>query len=135
MTDPTPAYGVGDASFQAAGGEAGLRQLVDAFYDLMDLAPAAAGIRALHPADLAVSRDKLWRFLCGWLNGPKLYQEKYGPISIPRVHMHLAIGSAERDAWLRCMQRALAQQPFAEDFKQYLLFELSKPAERVGNRD
>jgi hemoglobin len=135
MMTTAPAYGTGDASFQAAGGESGLRQLVDTFYALMDTLPEAATIRALHPADLAVSRDKLWRFLCGWLNGPKLYQEKYGPISIPRMHMHLSIGSAERDAWLLCMHRALAAQPFAEDFKRYLLAELSKPAERVRNRD
>jgi hemoglobin len=136
VTSPTlPAYGVGDASFQAAGGEAGLRRLVDAFYAQMDSLPEAAGIRAMHPADLTLARDKLARFLCGWLNGPKLYQEKYGAISIPGAHRHLAIGSAERDAWLLCMQRALALQPYAEEFKRYLLFELSKPAERVRNRE
>ncbi|MSR15099.1 MAG: globin [Gammaproteobacteria bacterium] len=131
----TRVYGIGDASFQAVGGEDGLHQLVDDFYTLMDTLPEAAEIRRLHPADLTLSRDKLWRFLCGWLNGPKLYQEKYGQNSIPRMHQHLAIGSAERDAWLLCMQRALAQQPFAQGFKEYLLFELSKPAERVRNRD
>ena len=31
-----PAYGQGDASFQAAGGQQGLRCLVDAFYDQME---------------------------------------------------------------------------------------------------
>jgi hemoglobin len=132
---PPSRYGVADASFQAAGGEPGLRALVDCFYDLMDSRPAARSIRAMHPADLTVSRDKLSRFLCGWLNGPKRYQEKYGAISIPGSHAHLAIGHAEREAWLACMRDALAAQPYAEDFKDYLLRELAKPAARVRNRD
>ncbi|MBI2802987.1 MAG: group II truncated hemoglobin [Gammaproteobacteria bacterium] len=130
-----PVYGVGDASFHAAGGEDGLRLLVDRFYDLMDSVPEAHSIRAMHPTDLSTARDKLWRFLCGWLNGPKRYQEKYGPISIPRVHAHLVIGSADRDAWLACMRRALDEQPYADDFKAYLIYQLAQPAERVRNRE
>lgn len=127
-------YGQGDASFRAAGGEEGLRRLVDCFYDLMATRVEAAGILAMHPADLEISRDKLTRFLCGWLNGPRRYQEKYGEISIAGSHAHLAIGPADRDAWLSCMRDALAEQPYAESFKVYLLQELSKPAQRVTNR-
>jgi len=134
-TGPAPAYGVGDASFQAAGGEEGIARLVADFYDAMDRLPEAAGIRAMHPADLGVSRDKLARFLCGWLNGPKRYQEKYGSISIPGVHAHLAVDTAARDAWLACMVEALDRQPYADDFKRYLFRQLSVPAERVRNRE
>lgn len=130
-----PTYGVGDASFEAAGGEHGIRRLVDDFYDAMDRLPAAAAIRAMHPADLTIARDKLWRFLCGWLNGPKRYQEKYGPISIPGTHAHLEIDTAARDAWLACMHDALVRQTWPDDFKRYLLRQLSVPAERVRNRD
>lgn len=130
-----PAYGVGDASFRAAGGEEGIRRLVDAFYDCMEALPEARDIRAMHPADLDVSRDKLARFLCGWLNGPKRYQEKYGSISIPGAHAHLAIGSRERDAWLACMAAALARQAYEPEFRDYLLRQLAVPAERVRNRD
>lgn len=133
-TDTPIIYGQGDASFRAAGEEEGLRRLVDRFYELMETRPEAARIRAMHPADLAISRDKLTRFLCGWLNGPKRYQEKYGAISIPGSHAHLAIGPGERDAWLACMRDALAEQPYPESFKVYLLRELSKPAERVRNQ-
>ncbi|GAA3525294.1 group II truncated hemoglobin [Zobellella aerophila] len=112
----TSAYGQGDSSFQAAGGEPGLRRLVEDFYRAMDQRPDAAHIRAMHPQDLTASKDKLARFLCGWLGGPSLYREKYGPISIPQAHRHLAIGVAERDTWLACMAEALEQQPFAEEF-------------------
>jgi hemoglobin len=129
-----PAYGVGDTSFRAAGGADGLRRLVDLFYDLMEELPEAHGIRAMHPADLSVARDKLSLFLSGWLNGPNTYAEKYGGIHIPRAHARLGLGVEERDAWLLCMQKALEAQPYAEDFKEYMLRELGVPAERCRTR-
>ena len=124
-------YGNGDASFRAAGGEAGLRRLVDTFFDRMGSDGRFATIYALHPEDKAISRDKLARFLCGWLGGPKLYNEKYGAIGIPKVHAHLAIATAERDQWLTCMTESVAEQPFAPDFKKYLMEQLFVPAEAV----
>lgn len=130
-----PTFGIGDASYQAAGGESGIRELVDAFYDVMETEPAAAKVRAMHPADLATSRDKLARFLCGWLNGPNRYREKYGAISIPGSHAHLSISERERDAWLLCMERAIAQQPYSDEFRRYLYAQLCVPANRVVNRE
>ena len=127
-------YGTGDASFQAAGGEAGIRRLIDKFYDHMSSDARFATIYAMHPPDQEVSRDKLARFLCGWLGGPKLYNEKYGAIGIPRVHGHLAIDTPERDQWLTCMAESVAEQPFADNFKQYLMEQLFVPAEAVRRR-
>jgi hemoglobin len=127
----TMTFGLGDTSYRAAGGEEGIRRLVDAFYDEMDVAEFASTIRAMHPSDLTTSRDKLARFLCGWLNGPNRYQEKYGSISIPGAHVHLQIGPPERDAWLQCMERAIANQPYSAGFKTYLLSQLAVPANRV----
>ena len=137
MTDAksSVAYGVGDASYQAAGQEAGIRKLVSAFYSVMGVLPEARKIREMHPTDLEVTEDKLARFLCGWLGGPKLYQGKYGTIRIPKAHRHLAIGPAERDAWLKCMEEALDQQPYETSFKQYLLEQFYVPAEGSRNRD
>lgn len=127
----TPRYGEGDASFRAAGGEEGIRALVEAFYEQMDSRPEARTIRAMHPDDLSESIDKLARFLCGWLGGPKRYAEKYGAIRLPSAHEHLAIAERERDAWLLCMREALKTVPYAPAFKQYLLGQLAVPAERI----
>jgi len=132
--EPTRPYGTGDASFHAAGGEQGIRVLVDAFFDRMGSDARFATIYTMHPDDKDVSRDKLARFLCGWLGGPKLYREKYGAIGIPRVHAHLAIASAERDQWLTCMAESVDEQPFDDDFKQYLMEQLFVPAEAVRRR-
>lgn len=126
-----PLYGFSDNSFQAAGGVEGIRKLVDDFYHEMDTLPEAAIIRGMHRQDLTESREKLTFFLCGWMGGPKLYHEKYGSINIPRSHMHLPIGEAERDAWLLCMERAIARQDYRPEFASYLLIQLRVPAERI----
>lgn len=123
-------YGEGDASYRAAGGLPGLEKLVDRFYEYMDILPEAQIIRGMHPDDLTEARDKLTRFLSGWLGGDKLFSQKYGPIIVPKAHAHLDIGEAERDAWMLCMEKAVAEQAYAENFKSYLLKELSVPAER-----
>lgn len=131
MTESQLPYGQGDASYRAAGGEAGLRRLVDDFYDIMSGSDAYKVIREMHPAELETSRDKLSRFLCGWLGGPRRYREKYGPIHIPRFHQHLPIGDAEKSQWLDCMAAALARQDYADSFRDYLLEQLAIPAERI----
>lgn len=127
----TPLYGFSDTSFQAAGGVEGVRKLVDDFYQEMDSLPEAEIIRKMHKADLTESRDKLTLFLCGWMGGPRNYQEKYGSINIPRSHMRLPIGEAEREAWLLCMERAIAKQNYTPEFAAYLLAQLRIPAERI----
>lgn len=132
MTESNPIkYGTADGSYIAAGQLEGITKLVDSFYDYMASLPAAKKIRAMHPKDLTVSRDKLVCFLSGWLGGPRLYSEKYGSISIPMVHKHLSVASEERDAWLLCMREATNDQPYHDSFKRYLLEQLFVPAERV----
>ena len=124
-------YGVGSSSYEAAGKQEGVAQLVDNFYENMDTFPEAKIIRNMHPKDLAESRRKLTYFLCGWLGGPKLYSEHYGSISIPGFHKPFAIEETERDAWLLCMKKAIISQPYEETFKTYLYQQISIPAERV----
>lgn len=130
----TPQYGIEDASFRAAGREAGIRKLVDEFFGRMGSDDRFATIYAMHPDDKEISRDKLARFLCGWLGGPKLYREKYGSISIPRAHEHLSIATPERDQWLTCMAETVAEQAFDATFKKYLMEQLFVPAEGVRRR-
>ncbi len=125
------AYGDGDATYRACGGEDGIRDWVETFYAVMDSLPAAREIRALHTTDLQLSIDKLVCFLCGWTGGPKRYAERFGPIKIPKVHSHLPIGELERDSWLLCMEHALEVQPFDDALKHYLLEKLFVPAERI----
>lgn len=129
-SNPSANYGEGDASFQAAGREAGIRRLVDSFYDIMGSKPAYARIHDWHP-DVTEARDKLSLFLCGWMGGPRLFKEKYGPINIPQAHGHLEVTSVERDMWLDCMSEALSQQPYPERLRSYLREQFAVPAGRI----
>jgi len=97
------------SAFEALGGESAARELVDRFYDLMDLEPAYSDIRALHPPDLDSSRDKLFWFLCGWLGGPAHYIERFGHPRLRARQLPFAIGIRERDQWLSCMRQAMQE--------------------------
>ena len=96
-------------AFEWIGGEAAIRALVDRFYDLMDLEPAYAQLRALHPTPLDGSRDKLHWFLCGWMGGPQHYTERFGHPRLRARHMPYAIGVVERDQWMACMRQAMRE--------------------------
>ncbi len=124
-------YGHQDHSFQAAGGLSGIKKLVNEFYDYMDQEEFANSIREMHPKDLTVTRDKLTLFLTSWLGGPKLLQQKYGPISIPRVHMPFPINESHKHIWLNCMKMAIADQGYNAEFSEYLLTQLKVPANRI----
>lgn len=103
MTDERPEL----TPYEAIGGEAAVRRLVDAFYDAMDRQPEAAAVRALHPKSLAGSREKLFWWFSGWLGGPQLYFEKRGHPRLRMRHMPFAIDRAGADAWMFCMYQAL----------------------------
>jgi len=99
----------GTSAFERIGGEPAVRALVDRFYDLMDLETAYRELRALHPARLDGSRDKLHWFLCGWLGGPQHYVDRFGHPMLRARHLPFAIGVAERDQWMSCMTQALSE--------------------------
>lgn len=99
----------GATAFEALGSEAGLRSLVDRFYDAMDARPDAAVIRAMHPEDLAESRRKLWMFLVGRLGGPPLYEQERGHPRLRARHLPFAVDADAARAWMACMDEALAE--------------------------
>ena len=120
--------------FELLGGEAGVRQLVDRFYDRMDTAPRAATIRALHPPDLTTSREKLFLFLVGWSGGPQLYVERYGHPKLRARHMPFPIGDAESEAWVWCMDGALDDHDMPDELRQYLKERFRAIAAHMRNR-
>lgn len=126
-----PEFGNADTTYQAAGGQAGIRRLVDSFFDIMSSDPRYRSIYDMHPPDKEMSRDKLALFLCGWMGGPRPFIDKYGPISIPNAHKHLKITEVERDLWLDCMARALSLQEYPSSLVEYLRQQFYFPAERV----
>jgi hemoglobin len=117
---PNPTEGVAtvaETPYARLGGDAAVRALVERFYDLMDLEPQYAALRALHAPDLAQAREKLYLFLSGWLGGPSLYIERHGHPMLRRRHLPFAIGVRERDQWLACMAQAMAEQGVGDDLR------------------
>lgn len=124
--------------FELLGGEANgaetLRNLVEAFYDVMDSDPKAAPIRAMHAADLTSAREKLFMFLMGWTGGPQLYIERYGHPMLRKRHLPFAIDESARDQWMYCMIRAMHQQGFEDGLMTKLAEQLYGVADFMRNQ-
>ena len=134
---PNPTEGAENAAqtpYALLGGDAAVRELVERFYDLMDLEPGYAQLRALHAADLAHAREKLYLFLCGWLGGPSLYIERYGHPMLRARHLPFAIGIRERDQWLACMEQAMVERGVPESLRQRLRQAFFQTADWMRNR-
>lgn len=91
------------------GGEKSVQSLVDRFYFFMDTLPEAAQVRSIHQESLADAKHKLFKFLSGWLGGPDLFVQEYGHPRLRFRHISFKIGERERDQWMLCMTKALAE--------------------------
>ena len=120
--------------FERIGGEAPVRAVVDRFYDLMDLEPGYAELRATHGSTLDDARDKLFWFLCGWLGGPDHYQERFGHPRLRARHLPFAIGVKERDQWVACMDQAMGECATPEALRQRLRESFFKTADWMRNK-
>lgn len=127
--------GPGKTPYEQIGGDVRVREMVDRFYDLMDLEPAYAGIRKLHPPSLETSREKLYMFLSGWMGGPGLYMEKFGHPMLRARHLPFAIGISERDQWMSCMQRAMEEVGVEEELRKGLYNAFFQTADWMRNRE
>jgi hemoglobin len=122
------------SAYELIGGETKLRELVDRFYDLMELEPEFSGIRALHPTPLDGSRDKFFWFLSGWTGGPNHYIERFGHPRLRARHLPYAIASSERDQWLRCMAWAMQDVGIDEALQERLMHSFYQTADWMRNK-
>lgn len=120
--------------FEEIGGETGVRALVDRFYDLMDLEPRFAALRAMHPTPLDGSRDKLFWFLCGWLGGPSHYEQRFGHPRLRMRHFPYAIGVKERNDWMACMEQAMNEVDMPDALRQRLHASFNGTADWMRNK-
>jgi hemoglobin len=119
--------------FERIGGEARVRELVDRFYDLMDIEPGYRELRAAHGSTLQDARDKLFWFLCGWLGGPSHYEDRFGHPRLRLRHMPFKIGVLERDQWLACMDQAMSETGVSELLRVGLKASFFKTADWMRN--
>jgi hemoglobin len=131
---PAAAAARGNPHFERIGGAAAVERLSRRFYEAMAALPEARAIRALHPADLESSREKLYAYLVGWLGGPPLYTSRHGPPRLRQRHLPFPIGDAQRDAWLLCMDTALADVVADTSLRAELRAAFAKTADFLRNR-
>ncbi len=121
--------------FEWIGGEEAVQRLVDRFYDLMDLEPGYAELRAAHGSMLDAARQKLFWFLCGWLGGPDHYQSRFGHPRLKMRHMPFAIGVLERDQWVTCMNQAMVETGVPEALRERLSRSFMQTADWMRNQN
>lgn len=92
--------------FEAVGGRPFFDRLVEHFYDGVAADPV---LRPLYPEDLTASIEHTAGFLAQyWGGGTAEYSDERGHPRLRMRHGHVAIGTAERDAWLHHMVAAVA---------------------------
>lgn len=121
--------------YELLGGDSGVRRLAEVFYDVMDELPEAQDIRTMHAPHLEEIKEKLYEYLSGWLGGPHHYEQKYGGVCLTKPHKPYAIGPAERDQWLLCMDEALRRVGASAEVKAMLKVPMFHIADAIRNTD
>jgi hemoglobin len=78
-------------------------------------------------------RDRFALFLLGWLGGPKDYVEQHGHPRLRMRHAPVRIDTSLRDAWVRCMVKAMAQQGIPDEVRTFLEPRFSEVADFLRN--
>lgn len=116
------------------GGEQQLRLFVDRLYQYMDDLPEVKPVRDMHAMSLTQAGERLFNFISGWLGGPRLYHQFYGEPRLRRRHMHIVIADAERDQWLLCAEKALADMHWPKPESNELMQRLQAMANHLRNQ-
>ncbi len=123
-----------DTPFEWIGGEHKIRAMVERFYDLMELEPKYAELRAAHGPSLDNARQRLAWFLTGWMGGPQHYTERFGHPRLRARHLPFPIGIKERDQWLACMDQAMAETGVPEALRTRLRDSFFQTADWMRNK-
>ena len=132
MAVTTHPWGDAATPYEALGGEERIRAIVDRFYDIIDA--DAPVLRAMLPANDAVSRDKLYAYLVEWTGGPALYSPERGHPRMRMRHLPFPIGEDEVSQWLSCMNRALDDNDVDGDVRTFLDDRLTALAHHMQNQ-
>ena len=93
--------------YDEIGGHETFDRIVHRFYELVADDDV---LRPMYPEeDLAGAEDRLRMFLEQYWGGPRTYSDQRGHPRLRMRHVPYRIGYIERDAWLRCMQTAIAE--------------------------
>jgi hemoglobin len=120
--------------YDAVGGAETFNAIVSRFYAQV---PEDEILRELYPLDdLPGAEERLRMFLEQYWGGPRTYSEQRGHPRLRMRHVPFRISAIERDAWLRCMQTAVASidsQTLDDEHRRELLDYLEMAAHSLVN--
>ena len=93
-------------------GQVNIRRMIHDFYGELERSP----IRDMFPEDMETSAEKSALFFIGFLGGPPLYQQQYGPPMLRKRHFPFPITEEARQVWLACFDRILDDAAERYDF-------------------
>ncbi|MFW5438488.1 globin [Paenibacillus apiarius] len=116
--------------YEAIGGEATVRRIVEAFYPRVQADPL---IGPLFPENIMPVMEKQFMFLTQFFGGPSLFSDEYGHPMMRARHMPFPITRERADAWLGCMREALTEIGLEPSLRDMVLERLSGPAYHFVN--
>ncbi|WP_258279838.1 globin [Paenibacillus sp. SC116] len=117
--------------YEALGGEAVLRQVVETFYPKVQAHPL---IGPLFPENIDPVVEKQILFLTQFFGGPAVYSELYGHPMMRARHLPFPITPKHADAWLSCMEAAMQEVNIDPELSHYILERLRGPAYHFVNQ-
>ena len=96
--------------YDLMGGREPVMALGARFYEIMERdEPALAAVHRRGPDGRidAEVKARFALFLVGWLGGPEDYMQRHGHPRLRMRHARVPIDTTLRDAWVRCMTRAM----------------------------
>lgn len=124
-------HGVTGNFYDEVGGEPTFVAIVDRFYELVAKDEL---LRPLYPEqDLGPAALRLRMFLEQYWGGPHTYSQQRGHPRLRMRHAPYRVGSAERDAWLRCMRTAVDEADLQEAHRAVLWNYLEMAAHSLVN--
>jgi len=120
-----------ESFYEAVGGEETFHRLVHKFYQGVADDPV---LRPLYPeADLSGAEERLRGFLIQYWGGPSTYSQQRGHPRLRMRHAPFAIGSEQRDAWLKHMGEAVQSLGLPPEREQQLWQYLAYAAQSLVN--
>ncbi|MCM3291880.1 globin [Paenibacillus sp. MER 180] len=111
--------------YEAIGGEATVRKMVEAFYPRVQAHPLLA---PLFPEDIMPVMERQFMFLTQFFGGPSLYSDQFGHPMMRARHLPFPITRDRADAWLGCMREALHEIGMEPGLATMVIDRLSGPA-------
>ncbi|MCY9762544.1 globin [Paenibacillus alvei] len=111
--------------YEAIGGEATVRKMVEAFYPRVQAHPLLA---PLFPEDIEPVMERQFMFLTQFFGGPPIYSDQFGHPMMRARHLPFPVTRERADAWLGCMREALHEINMEPGLATMVIDRLSGPA-------